>query len=80
MNKEFVPYDIALALKELGFDEPCVGTYHDNGQKGAFTFGMFQFPKRNSQANTVSGTFIGEQGCYSPTYSQAFRFFRKEFL
>jgi len=23
MNKEFVPYEQALALKELGFDEPC---------------------------------------------------------
>ncbi len=22
MNKEFVPYEQALALKELGFDEP----------------------------------------------------------
>ena len=23
MNKEFVPEEIAVALKELGFDEPC---------------------------------------------------------
>jgi hypothetical protein len=27
MEKEFVPYEIALALKELGFDEPCFGVY-----------------------------------------------------
>jgi hypothetical protein len=27
MNKEFVPYAQALALKELGFDEPCFGHY-----------------------------------------------------
>ena len=27
MEKEFVPYDIALAIKELGFDEPCFGFY-----------------------------------------------------
>ena len=78
MKNEFIPYEEALAMKELGFDEPCVGIYHDNGQKGAFTFGMFQFPKRNSQVNTVSGTFIGEQGCYAPTFSQAFRWFREE--
>jgi hypothetical protein len=25
MEKEFVSYEIALALKELGFDEPCFG-------------------------------------------------------
>ena len=24
MDKEFVPYEQALALKELGFDEPCL--------------------------------------------------------
>ena len=27
MNKEFIPYEQALALKELGFDEPCFGHY-----------------------------------------------------
>lgn len=29
LEKEFVPYDQALALKELGFDEPCFGFYND---------------------------------------------------
>ena len=24
MEKEFIPYEQALALKELGFDEPCL--------------------------------------------------------
>ena len=28
MNKEFVPYEQALALKELGFNEPCFGVYY----------------------------------------------------
>ncbi len=27
MNKEFIPYEQALALKELGFDEPCFAWY-----------------------------------------------------
>ena len=27
MNKEFVPYELALELKQLGFDEPCFGVY-----------------------------------------------------
>ena len=30
MNKEFVPYEQALELKELGFDEICFG-YRDGG-------------------------------------------------
>lgn len=27
MNKEFVPYDLAMELKELGFNEPCICGY-----------------------------------------------------
>lgn len=27
MNKEFIPYEEALALKELEFDEECIATY-----------------------------------------------------
>ena len=32
MNKEFIPYEQALALKELGFDEPCFGQYLSSRQ------------------------------------------------
>lgn len=32
MTKEFVPYDRALKLKELGFDESCFGFYYDDGE------------------------------------------------
>jgi hypothetical protein len=32
MNKEFIPYEQALALKELGFDEEGLGTYSVSGQ------------------------------------------------
>jgi hypothetical protein len=31
MNKEFAPYEPSLALKELGFDEPCFGWYSKDG-------------------------------------------------
>ena len=30
MKKQFAPYTIALALKELGFDEECFGWYYLN--------------------------------------------------
>jgi hypothetical protein len=30
MEKEFIPYEQALSLKELGFDEPCIGFYTQN--------------------------------------------------
>ena len=28
MNKEFIPYEQALELKELGFNEVCLGYYN----------------------------------------------------
>lgn len=31
MEKEFIPYEQALALKELGFDEDCLGYYTKEG-------------------------------------------------
>jgi hypothetical protein len=30
MEKKFVTYDIAKALKELGYSEPCLGHFQDN--------------------------------------------------
>jgi hypothetical protein len=41
MNKEFIPYEDALALKELGFDEPCFGFYDDMDDNNPK---MAQFP------------------------------------
>jgi hypothetical protein len=67
MEKEFVNYEIALALKELGFDEPCFGYHLDN---------KFQFFADVRSCNTNS-----EFKFYptAPTYSQAFRFFREKY-
>ncbi len=67
MNKEFIPYEQALALKELGFDEPCLGYYIDN---------KFEFFADVRSCNTNS-----EFGFYptAPTYQQAFRWFREKY-
>lgn len=32
MKNEFVPYDIALVMKELGFDEPTICSYYKDDQ------------------------------------------------
>ena len=63
MTQEFVPYEQALALKELGFDEPCFGYYSE----GELIL--------NSHTNNHMQRFR-----YSaPTFSQAFRWFRKKY-
>jgi hypothetical protein len=67
MEKEFVPYQQALELKELGFNEPCFGYYLDN---------KFEFFADVRSCNTNS-----EFKFYptAPTYSQAFRWFREKY-
>jgi hypothetical protein len=42
MNKEFIPYEQALALKELGFDEPCLACAdkEDHYLKGDIRFNL----------------------------------------
>ena len=62
MNNEFIPYEQALALKELGFDEPCIGYYYN----GKLCF--------NSPGVNLTGP-SGEQPL--PLYQQAFRWFRE---
>jgi hypothetical protein len=67
MEQEFIPYEQALALKKLGFDEPCFGYYIDN---------KFEFFADVRSCNTNS-----EFGFYptAPTYSQAFKWFREKY-
>ena len=62
---EFIPYEQALELKELGFDEECLDCYNHKGN----LWGM-----RLSQQSTVDGA------CLAPLYQQAFRWFRDKKL
>ena len=72
MKKEFVNYEMALALKELEFDEPCF-TYYYNVTGNLRTNisvdidnGWTYFPNKKSIT-------------LAPTFSQAFRFFREKY-
>ena len=65
--KEFVPYEVALRLKALGFDEPCFGYYNSNGE---FTF----FADLRNCTNNSEFKFYPT----APTFSQAFRWFRNK--
>ena len=67
ISKNFIPYDLALELKELGFDEPCFGFYVpllDGTQE-------FELMKFESQ---------GKKVVLAPLWQQAFRFFREQLL
>jgi hypothetical protein len=80
MKIEFVPYEQALALKELGFNEPCFGNYNNLTGTTRFFFG-----KTNEGCivwNKVPGTndiVTSNETILAPTFSQAFRFFREKY-
>jgi hypothetical protein len=68
MEKEFVPYEIALELKQLGFDEPCLGAFMGKD------FRQFDFSNDLKGYVNDNNLIIGR-----PTYSQAFRWFREKY-
>jgi hypothetical protein len=70
MEKEFVPYELAVKLKALGFDEEGFGYYHVNvGYTKGYAFCYFDKPKR----------FKDGFDLLAPTFSQAFRWYREEY-
>jgi len=74
MDVEFVSYNEALTLKELGFDESCFGVYQPemDGKYYLFSIDIDSIGSNNSDGVE----FIK---CTAPTYSQAFRFFREKY-
>ena len=84
MEKEFVPYEIALELKELGFDEPCFATYrtHAVGSKKPFEYDLDYHTKVEMSSNVIpiNSEYTEESKWISaPTYSQAFKWFRENY-
>jgi len=69
MDKEFIPYEQALALKELDYNRRTLAQYNTR-QDGKWIL-TFNF--------SGEGQFSGNGGpCVAPTFSQAFRWFRKK--
>jgi hypothetical protein len=74
MKNEFVPYDIALAMKELGFDEPCLSMYMDK----KLTIIQRTKEELENMMNTPISKLRGTELLLAPLYQQAFRWFREE--
>ncbi len=67
MNKEFVPYEQALELKKLGFDEPCFGYYTGDKKHLLLRPNMGRMNDPSDDVPTAS------------TFSQVFRWFREKY-
>ena len=65
MEEEFVPYEIALAMKELGFSELCFGWYSEEEKK------LYPLSSHDKQDTP--------DVCLAPIYQQAFRWFRSKY-
>jgi hypothetical protein len=66
---EFVPYEQALTLKELGFNERCLATYDINFDTSL----VFNRKYANYSNDAMKYVFN------APLYSQAFRWFREKY-
>ena len=76
MNKEFVPYELALKIKELGFDEPCLAVYNNPD----FKWVRHLFGWEDDELENVTNTKFANEGFVTtPTYSQCFRWFREKY-
>ena len=69
MEKHFVNFNQSLALKEIGFDEPCISWYT--------VFGKFS----NDYSNPKKYNSEYERGSFisAPLKSQVFEWFRKTY-
>ena len=66
MNKEFIPYEQALELKELGFNEQCFAAQKDN----IIDYG-------SEMHSFIYNMDCGDIWVALPLYQQAFRWFRE---
>jgi hypothetical protein len=87
MEKEFCTYKQSLALKELGFDEPCItyyfsdGTFNDAAEEDDTLYPgdpRFYFDT-NSLLSQHDQTEIQYNSVTAPLFQQAFRWFREKY-
>jgi len=71
MEKEFVPYELALKMKQLGFDEPCFGYYNSNGK--------FKTKQDEYELYLICNSKWISPSCSAPTWQSAFRWFREKY-
>jgi len=76
MEKEFIPYAEALALKELGFDEPCFGFYLTNNKINLFNDCKWE---ERTNSEFIHHFMDRDTSCVAPTFFQAFRWFREKY-
>lgn len=78
MNKQFIPYEQALKLKELGFNEECLAIYCKDGNLTA----LFQPDEKEENYPiffTETNISLPIYCIAAPLWQQAFDFFREKY-
>ena len=70
MEKEFVTHEIALALKELGFDEPCLAYFEDDEY-----YDLIHVCENQKEGNFIIESF--QYGVKAPLWQQVIDWFRE---
>jgi hypothetical protein len=68
LQKDFVPYELSLKMKQLGFDEPCLMYWNDFGKTSINRFQL------HNKIDEWCQNYIE-----APLYQQAFRWFREKY-
>ena len=74
MKEQFVPYELALKLKELGFDEECLGAYNQSDNNKFMIAPQLSSYEINTGKNS-DRTDINV--VTAPLWQQAFDWFRE---
>jgi hypothetical protein len=67
--QEFIPCDLAIRMKQLGFNEPCFGCYSEK-----CIFGLTVMSVKKFHTNSKEDTWNWS----APTWHQAFNWFREK--
>jgi hypothetical protein len=74
MKTEFVSYELALKMKQLGFDEPCMAAFEDNGKLFIY---WNDLASKDELFCSQKACEKLDYECLVPTWQQAFRWFRE---
>jgi hypothetical protein len=70
LQKDFLPYELSLKMKQLGFDEPCM--YYVDEQNNSFIYNFQTHPDEFIE-------WCGVTVISTPLFQQCFRWFREKY-
>jgi hypothetical protein len=85
MEKEFIPYEQALELKELGFNEECLNKFYTKPNSKMFCIDEkgrpYSIKNTSNMLYTIGEHYVlkDDNVIIAPLYQQAFRWFREKY-